>query len=128
MAIRNIVRFICFALIFSLIPFPAAADENRWWPVQAMPKGLVRLQKDLPAPRASCDMMAQSVAGLAAKAVNEGRADEMVWVGTVTLIYRRKTQRHRAARAAIHPSPGASSGSRPASAPLLPKNWSGASE
>lgn len=26
-------------------------------------------------------MMAQSVAGLAAKAVNEGRADEMVWVG-----------------------------------------------
>jgi hypothetical protein len=82
MAIRNIVRFICFALILSPIPFPAAADENRWWPVQAMPKALLRLQKDLPAPRASCDMMAQSVAGLAAKAVNEGRADEMVWVGT----------------------------------------------
>ena len=82
MANRKIVRFICFALILSPIPFPAAADENRWWPVQAMPKGLVRLQKDLPAPRASCDMMAQSVAGLAAKAVNEGRADEMVWVGT----------------------------------------------
>lgn len=82
MAIRKIVRFICFALIFSPIPFPAAADENRWWPVQAMPKGLVRLQNDLPAPRASCDMMAQSLAGLAAKAVNEGRADEMVWVGT----------------------------------------------
>ena len=82
MALRNIVRFICCALILSPMPFPAAADENRWWPVQAMPKGLVRLQKDLPAPRASCDMMAQSVAGLAAKAVNEGRGDEMVWVGT----------------------------------------------
>jgi len=27
-------------------------------------------------------MMVQSVAGLAAKAVNEGRGDEMVWVGT----------------------------------------------
>jgi hypothetical protein len=47
-----------------------------------MPKGLVRLQNELPAPRASCEMMAQSVAGLAAKAVNEGRADELVWVGS----------------------------------------------
>src|ERR1039458_2316666 len=82
MAIWTIVRFIYFALIFSAIPFPAAGDENRWWPVQTMPKGLVRLQNDLPAPRASCDTMAQSVAGLAAKAVNESRADEMVWVGT----------------------------------------------
>ena len=46
-----------------------------------MPKALVRLQNEFPAPRAACEMMAQSVAGLAAKAVNEGRADEMVWVG-----------------------------------------------
>jgi hypothetical protein len=82
MAIWTIVRFVCFTLIFSPIPFLAAADENRWWPVQAMPKALVRLQNDLPAPRASCDMMAQSVTGLAAKSVNEGRDDEMVWVGT----------------------------------------------
>jgi GxGYxYP putative glycoside hydrolase C-terminal domain/GxGYxY sequence motif in domain of unknown function N-terminal len=82
MALRNIVRFICCALIFPPMSFPAAGDENRWWPVQTMPKALVRLQNDLPAPRACCDMMAQSVAGLAAKAVNEGRGDEMVWVGT----------------------------------------------
>jgi hypothetical protein len=82
MNIRRIVPFICFALILSPKPLPAAAEENRWWPVQAMPKALVRLQNDLPAPRASCEMMAQSVAGLAAKAVNEGRADEMVWAGT----------------------------------------------
>ncbi len=82
MSIRRIVPFICFALISSAISFPAAAEESRWWPVQTMPRALVRLQKDLPAPRASCQMMAQSVAGLAAKAVNEGRADEMVWVGT----------------------------------------------
>src|SRR5262249_1631633 len=34
------------------------------------------------APRASAEMMVQSVAGLAAKAVNEGRGDEMVWVET----------------------------------------------
>jgi hypothetical protein len=49
-----------------------------------MPKALVRTanQNEFPSPRASYEMMAQSVAGLAAKAVNEGRADEMVWVGT----------------------------------------------
>ncbi len=82
MNIRKVVLFICVALIFSRFPFPAVADENRWWPVQAMPKALVCLQNELPAPRASSDMTAQSVAGLAAKAVNEGRADEMVWVGT----------------------------------------------
>ncbi len=67
---------------FSAIPALMGHAQDRWWPVQAMPKALVRLQNDLPAPRASCEMMAQSVAGLAAKAVNEGRADEMVWVGT----------------------------------------------
>jgi len=33
-------------------------------------------------PRASHEILAQSVVGLAAKAVNEGRGDEMVWVAT----------------------------------------------
>jgi hypothetical protein len=75
--------FIYFALVLLPIPSPAAVDENRWWPVQAMPKAVVRAksQNEPPSLRASCDMMAQSVAGLAAKWVNEGRADEMVWVG-----------------------------------------------
>jgi hypothetical protein len=78
----HVVRLFCFFLIFSRISFSVAADENRWWPVQAMPKGLVRLQEsDFPEPRAARAMMAQSVAGLAAKAVNEGRGDELGWVG-----------------------------------------------
>src|SRR5206468_8308333 len=57
---------------------------NRWWPVQAVPKALVRAtnQSQFPSPRAAHEMLAQSVAGLAAKAVNEGRGDEMVWVAT----------------------------------------------
>jgi hypothetical protein len=58
-------------------------NDARWWPVQALPKALVRLeQNDFPPPRGSYEMMAQSVAGLAAKAVNEGRSDEMVWIGS----------------------------------------------
>src|SRR5437899_7945159 len=45
-----------------------------------MPKALVRTS---PAARGeSVDMMVQSLAGLAARAVNDGRGDEMVWVGT----------------------------------------------
>ena len=51
-------------------------------PVQAVPKTLARLEPNgFPAPRVSYEMMAQSVAGLAAKAVNEGRSDELVWIG-----------------------------------------------
>jgi hypothetical protein len=58
--------------------------ESRWWPTQALPKGLVRIEKwdDRAGPRASVDMMVQSLAGLAAKSVNEKRGDEMVWIGT----------------------------------------------
>jgi hypothetical protein len=56
----------------------------RWWPRQTLPKALVRvvLSNDFPVSRASGEMMIQSAAGLAAKAVNEGRGDELVWVGT----------------------------------------------
>ena len=54
-----------------------------WWPAQAMPKALVRTenQSKFPSPRVPYEMMVQSVAGLAARGVNEGRADEMVWIG-----------------------------------------------
>src|SRR3954468_8262787 len=55
------------------------AEEARWFPKQSVPKGLVRAVADGNAGAASA-MMVQSVAGLAAKAVNEGRGDEMVWV------------------------------------------------
>ena len=58
-----------------------AADWNdhRWWPVQAAPKSVVRVANP---PDAALEMMVQSLAGLAAKAVNEGSGDELVWVAT----------------------------------------------
>jgi hypothetical protein len=61
---------------------PADAPD-RWWPKQTLPKTVLRTssQLDFPAPRQALQMMVQSVAGLAAGAVNEGRSDEMVWVG-----------------------------------------------
>jgi hypothetical protein len=54
--------------------------EARWWPVQALPKTVVRTVRDFPGQRRALEMMIQSVAGLAAQAVNEGRGDELVWV------------------------------------------------
>ncbi len=89
-AFQIIVRHICMTLLCSCALVPIAAgfaddatsdNDARWWPVQAVPKGLVQLEEnDFPSPRVSYEMMAQSVAGLAAKAVNEGRGDELVWV------------------------------------------------
>src|SRR5829696_2237146 len=58
----------------------AGQEEERWWPLQGVPKAVVRTEREFPNPRAGFDMMVQSVAGLAAKAVNEKRADELVWV------------------------------------------------
>jgi hypothetical protein len=60
----------------------AAPNEDRWWPVQKLPKAVARTSNPpaSPSSQAALQMMVQSVAGLAAKAVNEGRGDEMVWV------------------------------------------------
>lgn len=61
---------------------PADQTLDRWWPAQTFPKSIVRTtsQQDFPEPRTALQMMVQSVAGLAAQAVNEGRGDELVWV------------------------------------------------
>ncbi len=56
-----------------------AGDEARWFGKQAAPKGIVRAKAE---GGVAMDMMVQSVAGLAAKAVNERRGDEMVWVAS----------------------------------------------
>src|ERR1051325_3428808 len=53
------------------------AQEARWFGTQATSRGIVRAKVEGDVARG---MMVQSVAGLAAKAVNEGRGDEMVWV------------------------------------------------
>jgi hypothetical protein len=63
---------------------PDHARDARWWPVQSVPAGLVRSgdHHAFPEPRLAHQMLVQSVAGLAAKSVNAGSGDELVWVGT----------------------------------------------
>lgn len=71
-------------MVLSLLGLVEMHRDDRWFPAQSAPKGLVRtLREDqFPEPGIAYRMLVQSVAGLAAKAVNEGRLDEMVWAAT----------------------------------------------
>src|SRR5208282_1521205 len=75
------IPLLVMALLIA-VPVFAGEEDDRWWPTQAFPKAVVRTtnQQQFPEPRVALQMMVQSVAGLAAKAVNEGRGDELVWV------------------------------------------------
>lgn len=71
-------------MLLTGVAHAAEEGEARWWPVQTAPSAVIRVV--LPAATAACadnmplHMLTESLAGLAAKAVNEGRGDEMVWL------------------------------------------------
>jgi len=80
-----------FAVLLSLTT--VLASETRWWPEQKMPKTLAVIDSGEFAKLATAHggmagdgsrspyhMLAASLAGLAAQAVNEGHGSEMVWV------------------------------------------------
>ena len=76
------LRLLGLAVLLWIHAAHATPVEDRWWPIQKLPKAVVRTssQHEFPPPRFALQMMVQSVAGLAAKAVNSGRGDELVWV------------------------------------------------
>ncbi len=57
-------------------------DEHRWWPIQKAPKGVVIAKVKMKSKRTAGEqaLLIQSLSGLAAKAVNNGEFDELVWV------------------------------------------------
>src|SRR4051812_24534217 len=75
-------KYFCLTLIAAGISLSAAEPSERWWPVQALPKSVIRTSRNYAGAGRGTDMMLQSAAGLAAKAVNEGRGEELVWVDT----------------------------------------------
>src|SRR5512140_3164869 len=77
---RTLHLLVCFAAI----GLRAGPTEDRWGPVQTLPQAVVQTlhQPEFPAPSAAVQMMVQSIAGLAAKSVNEGRGQELLWVST----------------------------------------------
>ena len=42
MTVSKLVQWIRLGPTFLCLALPAAADESRWWPVQTMPKAIVR--------------------------------------------------------------------------------------
>jgi hypothetical protein len=103
---RNLAQGLGLGLLFvaahQLSLRTAAANNlpgHRWWPAQEAPKAIVRtdlaLMQQVADPggqRASTwlgpeHMMVESVAGLAAQAVNEGRGDELVWIDMASESY-----------------------------------------
>jgi len=87
------MKKISFTIGVFLCAMAAGAESLRWWPEQEMPKGLVTVEtsemkpvtepcgKTVPSLNLGPEhMMAESLAGLAAQAVNEGRGDELIYV------------------------------------------------
>jgi hypothetical protein len=72
-----------FLFLLTAIPCtaqtPAEVQSAWWWPEQQAPAKVVKCRR--PAGPEE-QMLAQSVAGLAARAVNENISDEMVWIET----------------------------------------------
>jgi hypothetical protein len=88
---RWVSGLLCFYVITSLVGAGRAQEENhRWWPVQQSPEGVISTitVKDFETVQLSSgettnlpnQILVHSVAGLAARAVQEGRCDEMVWI------------------------------------------------
>src|SRR3954464_13159768 len=71
-----------FVALIGCVGLSAEQGQDRWWPTQRMAKGLVEVRNESANSRQAVEMMMQSIAGLAAKAVNEGRGNEMVWIET----------------------------------------------
>jgi hypothetical protein len=81
----GLVVLLCFTTFAGHSARAAALGEDgRWWPTQALPKGLVRTRAPTVAPslRGSFDMMLQSVAGRAAQSTQTGRGDELLWIAS----------------------------------------------
>lgn len=76
-----------FAFLFVVVLAHATTYNGRHgWPVQKAPKGLIIC---LPGSSVAEEMLLQSLAGLAAKAVNENRIDEMVWEDVNNVSYQK---------------------------------------
>lgn len=73
----KVCPLLLFLIAFGNSTWTLSASDDRWWPVQSVPKALIRTRENSdPAVK----MLVQSIAGLAAKTVNRGHGEEMVWV------------------------------------------------
>lgn len=90
---KNNSRILFVFLLSAVFSFSVFAKDvdMRWWPVQKTPRVVLKTELSKAGPvypesdnyiirYAPVHMMVQSLSGLTAMAVNEGRSDEMVWI------------------------------------------------
>src|SRR4051812_36500204 len=99
---RNSLTFVTSILIvigcaFKTMASQAVSEEERWWPVQKVPKTIIRASVG----GVAHQMLLQSVAGLAAKAVDEGQGQELLWVETGNASLEEWFSRWRAAHSEV---------------------------
>ncbi len=100
--IRAVCRIFLVSLALLRVPAVAQETDDRWWPVQKAPAAVVKTiewhrfepvtspsGRTMAGPFGATHMTVQSLAGLTARAVNEGRLDEMIWIDTPDPNYRR---------------------------------------
>lgn len=75
-------------IIFSISTHLCSAEyDGRYgWPVQKQPKSIIVCK---PSKNIAEEMLLESLSGLAAKAVNENRFDEMIWIETENKAYQK---------------------------------------
>jgi hypothetical protein len=83
---KNLLIYISLAMSVFRMQAQSQAELRSawWWPEQKAPARVVKCQR--PA-GLEMQMLAQSVAGLAARAVNDGQSDEMVWIENTSSQY-----------------------------------------
>lgn len=79
---RTIWRIWCCLILTGFCSTLASADESGWWPTQTPPSGWVQTTKleTVPEPSRAYHALLESLSGLAARSVNDGTGDELVWI------------------------------------------------
>lgn len=80
------IYFLLVLIFFSTYLWSAEYDGRFGWPVQKQPKSIIVCNSTTNTAEA---MLLESLSGLAAKAVNEERFDEMIWINTENKAYKK---------------------------------------
>lgn len=83
--ILHLLMFVV-TLMLSMRAMASTYDGRYGWPTLKAPRGVIVCE---PATTFEESMLLESLSGLAAQAVNEGRFDEMVWINTDNISYKR---------------------------------------
>lgn len=102
---RSVKRLVVLCTLSATLAHAGAPPSDAWWPAQTLPQALVLTTPAESWSRGAGDgplrMLVQSAAGLAAKAVNAGTGDELVWIPSSSVDNEEWGRRWRARHPAV---------------------------